>query len=86
MSIENFMKKRPYLLWYTKDYKHLSQEAALEAVLNYGDFDDVKKIIAIVGLKRAAEIFRKQTLRKRINYSPKILNYFDLYFHRYARL
>lgn len=85
MSIESFMKKRSYLLWYTKDFKHLSEEAALEAVLNYGDFDDVKKFIAIVGIRRAAGMFRKQISRRRINYNPKILNYFDLYFHKYAR-
>lgn len=86
MSIESFLKKRPHLIWYARDYKHLSEEAALEAVLNYGNYDDVKKIIAILGIKRAAKIFHKQASRRRINYNPKILNYFNLYFHRYARL
>lgn len=86
MSIGSFIKKRPYLLWYTRDYKHLSEEAALEAVLNYGYFGDVKKCLAILGIKRAAKIFRKQTERRRINYDPKILNYFDLYFRKHANL
>lgn len=86
MSIRSFIEHRPYLVWYTRDYKHLSNEAILEAVLNYGYFDDVKKCLAILGIKKAAKIFKKQTERKRINYDPKILNYFSLYFRRYARL
>jgi len=39
-SINNFIKKRPYLVWYTKNYDNLSEEAVVEAVLNYGNFDD----------------------------------------------
>ena len=84
MNIRSFMEKRPYLIWYTRDFKHLSAEAIVEAVLNYGDFDDVKKLIAILGMKRVSGIFQKQIRRRRINYDDKILNYFRQYFQRYA--
>lgn len=84
MSIESFMKKRPYLLWYVKDYKHLSEGAALEAVLNYGDFDDVKKLLSILKPRHAYKIFKKQLRKKRVNYRPEISNYFRLYFEHYA--
>lgn len=84
MSIRGFIEKRPYLIWYTRDFKHLSRKAALEAVLNYGDFEDVKKAISILGIKEAARIFRKQLRQRKINYSPKIRNYFELYFQKYA--
>lgn len=84
MTIQSFIKKRPYLIWHTRDFKHLSKEAALEAVLNYGDFDDVKKVISILGIKEAAVIFRKQLRQKRINYTPKIRNFFELYFKKHA--
>ena len=72
------------MIWYTRDFKHLSEEAALEAVLNYGDFDDVKKMFAILGIKKAAGIFKKQISQRRNNYRPKIKNYFNLYFKKYA--
>lgn len=84
MVIRNFIEKRPYLIWYTRDFKHISREAVLEAVLNYGDFDDVKKIIALLGKKNAARIFQKQVRNRRTNYDMKVANYFRLYFQKYA--
>ncbi len=72
------------MVWYVKEPENLSQEAIVEAVLNYGDFDDVKKIFSILGIKKVAEIFTKQIGRKRINYRPEIKNYFQLYFKKYA--
>lgn len=85
MTINDFIKKRPYLIWYTNDYKHLSKEAIVEAVLNYGDWDDVKKMFSILGMKKTAAIFKKQTTgHRRINYRPEIKNYFSLYFKKNA--
>ncbi|MEK9161365.1 MAG: hypothetical protein AAB822_01255 [Patescibacteria group bacterium] len=84
MKISDFIKERPYLVWSTKNYDNLSEEAAVESVLNYGDFDDVKKLFAILGIRRVAQIFKKQISRKRNNYRPKIKNYFNLYFKKYA--
>jgi hypothetical protein len=83
-AINSFIKKRPYLVWYTKNYDKLSEEAIVEAVLNYGNFDDFKKIIKILGIKKTAAIFRKQIKQKRCNYRPEIKNYFQLYFNKYA--
>lgn len=71
-------------MWYTNNREHLSNEAIVESVLNYGDFEDVKKMISLLGMKRVAHIFRKQLKQKRVNYDPKIKNYFKLYFDTYA--
>ena len=86
MTINDFIKKRPYLVWYTKNLEHLSEEAIVESVLNFGDWNDVKEMISILGIKRVAKIFRKQTnpRKKRINYDSKIVNYFKLFFKKYA--
>jgi len=86
MTAQQFIKKRPYLLWHVnhKDLGKVSDEAVVEAVLNNGDFDDVKKMIRILGARKTAGIFRKQTRRKRTNYDPKIAHYFDLYFKKHA--
>jgi len=84
MTVQNFIKKRPYLVWSVQNYQNLSEEAIVEAVLNYGDFDDVKKLISLLGLKKTAEIFRKDSRRTRSNYRPNIKNYFNLYFKKYA--
>ena len=84
MTINEFIKKRPYLIWYTKNFDELSQEAIVEAVLNYGDWDDVKKMISILGMRKTAAIFRKKSKQKRCNYRPEIKNYFQLYFKKYV--
>lgn len=84
MTINDFIKKRPYLVWYTRNFEHLSEKAIVEAVLNYGDFEDIKKMMSILGIKRTADIFRKQIKQRRVNYDPKIINYFKLYFKKYA--
>lgn len=82
--LNKFLKKRPHLFWFIEDPEALSEEAIVEAVLNYGNFDDVKKLISLLGIKKVAMIFREQIKRKRTNYDPKIINYFKLYFKKYA--
>ena len=84
MTIKEFIKKRKYLVWYVKDVTRLSDEAIVEAVLNYGNWDDVQKMIKILGIKKTARIFRIQSRHQRCNYRPEVKNYFALYFKRYA--
>ncbi|MBW6441246.1 hypothetical protein K0B03_04460 [Patescibacteria group bacterium] len=84
MTIKDFIKKRPYLLWSVSELDSVSEEVIVEAVLNYGDFADVQKMIEILKIEKVAEIFEKQIKQKRNNYRPKIKNYFKLYFEKYA--
>jgi len=55
MTLQDFIVKRPYLVWYA-DARHLSTDAIVESVLNDGDFDDVKKLIAILGMRNTARL------------------------------
>lgn len=84
MSIGDFVRKRKHLFWSTKNYDGLSNEAVVEAVLNYGDMNDVRELISLLGIQEIAKIFYKQTHRMRVNYDPKIVNYFSLFFNKYA--
>lgn len=84
MSLKDFIKKRAYLVWYVKEPENLSPESIVEAVLNYGDWDDVQKLIKIIGVKKTARIFRKQISGWRTNYYPQVQHYFKLYFDKYA--
>ena len=84
MTIQNFVQQRPYLMWYVKNPEHLSDDAVVESVLNYGDFDDVKKMISVLGIEKVKRIFMAQLRHRRINYSPKLQHYFTLYFKRHA--
>jgi len=84
MQLSAFIKKRPYLIWHTKNYEGLSLESVVEAVLNYGNWDDFQELVKISGIKKIAAIFRNKLKQKRCNYDKKAKNYFQLYFNKYA--
>ena len=84
MIIGDFVRQRKYLFWSTKNYDGLSNEAVVEGILNYGDWDDVQEMIKILGMKKTAEIFRTKSKQKRCNYRPEIKNYFHFYFNKHA--
>ncbi len=84
-SLLNIIKAKPYLFWYVKNVDNLSEESIVEAVLNRGDFDDFLKLLDILGMKKTAQIFYKQTALKRKNYSKKTENYFRLFFERHLK-
>ncbi|MDP1689539.1 MAG: hypothetical protein Q8L47_05460 [bacterium] len=84
MKINEFIKKRPHLIWYTKNYDKLSSESIVEATLNYGNWDDVQTLIKILGMKKTADIFRRQVKQKRCNYHKKSKHYFSIYFKQHA--
>ena len=83
-AINEFIKKRPGLVWSTMQYDKLSEESIVEAVLNYGDWRDVQEMIKILGIKKVAAIFKKEAKQKRCNLRPEIVRYFNLYFKKYA--
>lgn len=87
MTLATFIKQRPYLIWWTKNYDQLGAEPIVEATLNYGDWDDVQTLIKILGIKKVAKIFRaksKPSKMGRQNYFPEVVHYFNLYFNKYA--
>jgi UDP-glucose 4-epimerase len=85
MTLAEFIKQRKYLIWHTDNYDNLGPESIAEAVLNYGDFNDINELKKIIGIKKMAAIFKKAAKKKRTNLRPEIINYFTLYFKKYAK-
>lgn len=83
-KINAFIKKRPHLIWYTKNYAGLSEESIVEHVLNYGTWEDVQEMIRILGMKKTAKIFRIASARRRCNYREKTKHFFTIFFNKYA--
>jgi len=86
-SLYDFISKRKHLIWYVRDYRALNEESIVEATLNYGTWDDVQKLIRIMGMKHVAEVFYRDinvSPRRRGNYYPDIAHYFTLYFNKYV--
>ncbi|MHB8362678.1 MAG: hypothetical protein ACYDBX_03610 [Patescibacteria group bacterium] len=84
MTIVDFIRTRPYLVWYSQSYDTMSESVIIESVLNYGNWEDLQELIRILGIKKIALIFRKSTSSPRCNYRPEVKNYFNMYFNRYA--
>lgn len=84
MELDKFIKSRKHLFWYSRDLSDISEDFVVEQVLNYGNFEDIKLLFKIIGIKKTANIFNKQVKKKRCNYYPEVKNYFKLYFKKYA--
>lgn len=88
MTIGDFVRKRKHLFWSTKNYDGLSNEAIVEAILNYGDMNDVRELISLLGIQEVAKIFREKSKKSKMgrqNYRPEAINYFNLYFNKYTK-
>jgi len=83
MTIQDFIMQRKYLVWYVKDPRTLDNDAIVEAVLNYGNWDDVQEMIKILGINTVSEVFERNSNKKRSNYNPKTKHYFHLYFQKH---
>lgn len=83
-ELKNFLQKRPYLCWWVKDIGELSDRAAVEATLNNGDWAEVQELIKIMGPKKVAQIFFKESSKTRQNYRPRTKHFFSLYLKKYT--
>jgi len=71
-------------VWYTKNYDDLSEKSILEAVLNYGDWEDFLFLKKTLGLERIYNLFNEMRAQRRVNLRPQVVNYFSKYFAKYA--
>jgi hypothetical protein len=86
-EIKAFIKKHSHLWWWVPEEKKekLSLDSVVEAILNYGDIDDIKELFDLIGIEKAAEIFYRRTSGFRTNYFPLVKHFFKLYFDRHVQ-
>lgn len=86
LEIREFIKENKHLFWYIKEdaKADISLEVLVETILHYGNEKSVKKLFDLVGIREVADIFYKQISAKRVNYPPRTINFFDLYFKKHA--
>lgn len=85
MELKELINSRRVIFWDVKDPENLPPEVVTERILNYGDFEDFKELVRLLGINKVAAIFRKQIEKPRNNYLPEVKNYFNLYFDKYAK-
>jgi len=87
-DIQPLIAENAHLFWWVPADKkqNLSLDSLVEAILNYGDSQSVRKLFDTVGIEKVAGVFKKNTQnRTRINYFPDVVNYFNLYFNKYVQ-
>ncbi len=88
-ALKQLIRKNAHLFWYIKDSEkeNLPLAVVLEFFLNYAKEEDVKILIKLLGIPKAANIFFEQlnkSERVSNNYDPLAKNFFRLYFTKYA--
>lgn len=86
-EIQQFIQENSQLFWWVKPEEKTDIELGflVETVLNYGNERSVKKLFDLLGIQQIAEIFFRQIARSRVNYHPRTIHYFTLYFQRHAK-
>jgi hypothetical protein len=86
LKIREFIRENSPLFWYIKEdaKESISIEFLVETILHYGNEKSVKKLFDLVGIREVAEIFYKQISGNRVNYPPRTVHFFDLYFKKNA--
>lgn len=81
-----FIKKHSHWWWWVPEEKKLglSLNSVVEATLNDGGEREVHDLFTLISVEKAAEIFRKDTNRHRINYRSKIVRFFNAYFEKHV--
>ncbi len=78
------LQNKPYLSWYLKNKRGLSEKSALEHILNYGNWDDYVLAEQIFGVQKTKILFTALINNQRVNLREKTINYFEKYFQKYA--
>lgn len=86
-EIKKFILENSTLFWWIKpeEKTNISIDALVEAVLNYGNEKNIKRLFDLVGIKTVADIFYHQISSKRSNYHQRTKHFFQLYFKRHAQ-
>jgi len=80
----DIIRKNPVLIWYSKNYDGFDLPCIVEAVLNYGSWDEFKELINAVGIEEVAKVFYQHANRPRCNYKPEIKKFFTEVFAKNA--
>lgn len=88
-QIQAFIHEHSDLFWYTPEEqkKNISKDFLVETILNNGDIMAVRQLMKLLGVKTSAQIFFNSihlSDRRKGNYHELTINYFTLFFSRYA--
>lgn len=75
--LRTFIQNRKYIFWYVSDIEHLSKDAILEWIIQYGDWNDLKEIYNLLGKKDFVDTYKNIVHKKRVNIGKVEMNFID---------
>ena len=89
-EIKKYIREHSNLFWYIPEDKkeEISAEFLVETILNYGDKDEVIQLFNLMGIDKVAHLFFDSinlSDRRKGNYHEITVNYFTLFFNKYAQ-
>jgi len=88
-EVKQFIEEHQHLFWYSPKPKSetVPDELLVETLLNYGHINEIKELFNVMGIRNVAKIFFdsiNMSERRKGNFFDLTVNYFTLYFNRYA--
>ena len=85
-DIKHFIRERSNLFWYIPADKkeEISHELLVETIFNYGNLNDLRQLIMIMGIEQLSDIFSGIKGRKKLNYYPEMYNFYSVLINKYA--
>ena len=82
-TLQEFAQKHHMYWWWVSDVTKLSESALIEGTLNFGDFEDKKEIIELIGPKKVKKEFHRMVHMPRSNIRPEVADYWQDYLDRH---
>jgi hypothetical protein len=88
-AVKDFIREHQALFWYSPKDKTetVPDDLLVEMILNYGDLKTINQLFRVMGMQTVADIFFHSihlSERRKNNYYDLTVNYFTLFFNRYA--
>lgn len=83
-QLHQLFEQNPELFWYLSQQAYPSDEVIFEHILNYGTWQQVQTAIKLLGMNKAAAMFKTLAKQPRSNLKPQVKHYFTLYFAEHA--
>jgi len=86
MNRAEFIEKNKHLFWYINPEKlqDISNAVLVEFIFNYGTWEDVKELVALLGYDELRRVYESLDERQKGNYFDPAINYLSLLTHSHA--
>ena len=80
LIFQEFAQKNKHFLWWVPEIKDVDESGIVEATLTYGNMEDKKELLSIMGKRKFKQHFDTITHgRRRQNLEPRTISYWTIY-------